>query len=385
MLARQKIKPFMCHKDVMVREAASGYFAKSFDRDPQLMPLVLESCGRYGEQENLVLLSHGSRFRQTESTLQVVLDRLSRTRNRNALVHYNEILAGADVHLLERMLPRIEETRNILLETSSAIDIRLRNAACDSETLLHELFAYSGETAHIGLGEFDFSYGIWIVDELARRDDFDENVLTWLDDEIYNAHDELYAIMLAGRVQIDGAVPVLIDHLRTAGEVHQDYAARSLVRIGTEEVITRLRGHYDEEDRYFRIYVAGIMGDIKLAASEEALLEVFPDEEDATVKTFVAQSLCDLVSERGFHLVCQLIDEEGDDRTAVDLRESLHAACTMCGGQLPEHLRPPRRRNRSPVPWARDHLQRTVGRKIGRNEPCPCGSGNKYKRCCGRP
>ncbi|MBW2430077.1 MAG: SEC-C domain-containing protein, partial [Deltaproteobacteria bacterium] len=20
--------------------------------------------------------------------------------------------------------------------------------------------------------------------------------------------------------------------------------------------------------------------------------------------------------------------------------------------------------------------------KIGRNEPCPCGSGKKYKRCC---
>jgi len=24
------------------------------------------------------------------------------------------------------------------------------------------------------------------------------------------------------------------------------------------------------------------------------------------------------------------------------------------------------------------------GRKIGRNEPCPCGSGKKYKKCCGR-
>ena len=22
--------------------------------------------------------------------------------------------------------------------------------------------------------------------------------------------------------------------------------------------------------------------------------------------------------------------------------------------------------------------------KVGRNEPCPCGSGNKYKKCCGR-
>jgi SWIM/SEC-C metal-binding protein len=23
-------------------------------------------------------------------------------------------------------------------------------------------------------------------------------------------------------------------------------------------------------------------------------------------------------------------------------------------------------------------------KKVGRNEPCPCGSGNKYKKCCGQ-
>jgi len=27
---------------------------------------------------------------------------------------------------------------------------------------------------------------------------------------------------------------------------------------------------------------------------------------------------------------------------------------------------------------------RREGKKVGRNEPCPCGSGKKYKRCCGR-
>ena len=32
----------------------------------------------------------------------------------------------------------------------------------------------------------------------------------------------------------------------------------------------------------------------------------------------------------------------------------------------------------SPQPYRRE------GRKIGRNEPCPCGSGKKYKHCCGR-
>jgi preprotein translocase subunit SecA len=24
------------------------------------------------------------------------------------------------------------------------------------------------------------------------------------------------------------------------------------------------------------------------------------------------------------------------------------------------------------------------GKKIGRNDPCPCGSGKKYKHCCGQ-
>ena len=24
-----------------------------------------------------------------------------------------------------------------------------------------------------------------------------------------------------------------------------------------------------------------------------------------------------------------------------------------------------------------------VEQKVGRNDPCPCGSGKKYKKCCG--
>jgi len=27
---------------------------------------------------------------------------------------------------------------------------------------------------------------------------------------------------------------------------------------------------------------------------------------------------------------------------------------------------------------------KTAEKKVGRNEPCPCGSGNKYKKCCGK-
>jgi hypothetical protein len=39
-----------------------------------------------------------------------------------------------------------------------------------------------------------------------------------------------------------------------------------------------------------------------------------------------------------------------------------------------------------PLPDNEETSQQAIvkGKKIGRNEPCPCGSGKKYKKCCGR-
>ncbi len=59
---------------------------------------------------------------------------------------------------------------------------------------------------------------------------------------------------------------------------------------------------------------------------------------------------------------------------------------------VPEESAPPQQQAASGQPGAavrraqpapRQPVTRQ-GRKIGRNEPCPCGSGKKYKQCCGR-
>ncbi|MBN3038608.1 MAG: preprotein translocase subunit SecA [Candidatus Omnitrophica bacterium] len=46
--------------------------------------------------------------------------------------------------------------------------------------------------------------------------------------------------------------------------------------------------------------------------------------------------------------------------------------------QKPAKTAPGPQEEKSPQTFKRE------GRKIGRNEPCPCGSGKKYKKCCGR-
>ena len=46
-------------------------------------------------------------------------------------------------------------------------------------------------------------------------------------------------------------------------------------------------------------------------------------------------------------------------------------------GQLPEGAQVPERENK-PETYRREQP------KVGRNDPCPCGSGKKYKNCCGK-
>jgi len=51
-----------------------------------------------------------------------------------------------------------------------------------------------------------------------------------------------------------------------------------------------------------------------------------------------------------------------------DLRKPKEQNLVFSGSDAPEKKKPVKRENK----------------KVGRNAPCPCGSGKKYKKCCGR-
>jgi len=48
------------------------------------------------------------------------------------------------------------------------------------------------------------------------------------------------------------------------------------------------------------------------------------------------------------------------------------------GGEMPEAQQIPERERKKPETYRREQP------KVGRNDPCPCGSGKKYKQCCGK-
>jgi preprotein translocase subunit SecA len=62
-------------------------------------------------------------------------------------------------------------------------------------------------------------------------------------------------------------------------------------------------------------------------------------------------------------------------------------ACPACfGAQVDEEyarLCATARKTRAHLEYGPGGGQRIVDVKVGRNDPCPCGSGRKHKKCCG--
>ncbi|MFJ8065005.1 SEC-C metal-binding domain-containing protein [Psychrobacillus sp. NPDC096426] len=53
-------------------------------------------------------------------------------------------------------------------------------------------------------------------------------------------------------------------------------------------------------------------------------------------------------------------------------------------GHTPDELFQMERHHLNPLPTAAVPFNVIDGGKVGRNDPCPCGSGKKYKKCCGK-
>ena len=59
-------------------------------------------------------------------------------------------------------------------------------------------------------------------------------------------------------------------------------------------------------------------------------------------------------------------------RTEEDTKreQKVKVTGTNAGGDATEKKRP---------------VRKSASQNVGPNDPCPCGSGNKYKKCCGDP
>ncbi|MDR2661387.1 MAG: DUF1186 domain-containing protein [Treponema sp.] len=142
-------------------------------------------------------------------------------------------------------------------------------------------------------------------------------------------------------------------------------------------------GHFSRKEMtdYFRYVIGGLKDDDTAGASalvsaiiDEHILELIPEVRflygQGLVETFINGPY------EGFlnHIFNYTYDRE--EKLHIDdiIGELEHWACYN-----PEPPPKPKPVNPPPAP---EVTAGTVKKKIGRNDPCPCGSGKKYKKCC---
>jgi uncharacterized protein YchJ len=138
-------------------------------------------------------------------------------------------------------------------------------------------------------------------------------------------------------------------------------------------------------------------------------LELLPGEKDADVRTNLALALLSNYALEGVEVVRQLVLARRYNPSLADVQADLVAASALMGVTFPEYdvwkrmaedrekqlerrmkelsawrEEPPR-----PAAERRDdffepklHPIEREQKKVGRNDPCPCGSGKKFKKCC---
>jgi hypothetical protein len=416
MIAPERLKAFLTAEDEFVRDAVARHFGQSYSRDPDLIGLVLDACERYGDEQNLGGLSHCNDFVVTESVFDRVLLHLSRATDKRAAGHLNYAILDAPVELISSRAESIRANPNFDLDLAVRLERRVDFAAWTSERLWQELQDHAKRAEkEWDRDGFDTAYSDDLVDALIGRDIPDTATICAMlrnrGRSEWNGWLEIWLVDLAGKRRLREAVPLIVDKLQVDSDFLLEAAQRALPRIGDPEAARLIRAAYPTAVDHFRIHAAHVLANIPYPDSEDALLALVEIERDRCLRTILCMALCELFSERGVPIVLREIDR-GYDRMTTRLEFDVLPVADVLAVTLPLDKRWRDQRDReekrvakriaemeewgkhqpavaTPVPAGVGYLppvQTPTVRadRVGRNDPCPCGSGKKYKKCCGR-
>ncbi|MFU1795268.1 SEC-C metal-binding domain-containing protein [Paenibacillus azoreducens] len=406
MLEPTQVKSFILHPDKLISNAAVEYFSEGCLYDQELMPLLIERMQNTKSLEQLHLF-YAEKFPQTNMTLEALFNFLE-----NSTLHINtkfqifKIISNSDLQLLEAFQHKLN-----LLPTGyqEQIEHRFQLSSMTTSTLWDQLRKLCLDATGKYVNEFNYGYGILIIQEMSKRSDLDPAEILSILNPANESYELEYGILLAGEKKLHEAIPALVNLLGHEGDLVTKNAVTALVRIGSSDVVSEIVCRFPKESWDFRLFASDVLSRLKQPESEKVILDLLPVEQDPTVATSLAYGLCTLLSVEGIPLVSHQIGQ-GYDRL-VDLEESLYVNCIMNNVHLPELERYKHKieqKEREQELLAREQENAKLGRKlqgvnptntnrfglpsnvpyvapekVGRNDPCPCGSGKKYKKCCG--
>jgi hypothetical protein len=410
-LAPERLKPFLAHDDPDVRTTVADYFSDYWSDDPAVLGGILDAYERYGTHEDLSSLATAWHLGMTAPLLGRVLDLLDRAPTGMAAETLSALVAQAPGPLLHECCDAVEAHPRILAKHLPRIRRRRELVAWPGERLWQELQDFARRSEHqMTVGAIDHDYADDLIEALARHVVPDTDTLVRLLGETQSGWLEPFVIDLAGARRVRGAVPVLAAKLHIDDDYVPVRAAAALGRIADPSVARLIRAEYPTAPFHYRLFACEALGFLKHPESEAAVLALLEQEDDPGARMWLCVALCDLFADRAVELavtevetsrslavfreLCAPVlvvskilgvpgprDAERWERESQRQRTAVHAAVAE-PATMPDAADPPP--TDGLVEAAVAEPARQTPRRVGRNDPCPCGSGKKYKKCCGQ-
>jgi len=412
LLASEQVKAFISHEDRFVRELAAEHFTNGRLADPEAPHLILAAAREHVDPHLLIDLK---KLPLDGAALAAVADRAAEGRKGeyrhlsdailwspiSSQITNRERIASAladDKELVEKVEARCGLAQRSPEELWRLLDLagRQPDEAPENEPCLVSFM----DRAHEHL-----------VDVLAPLDYPDEETVVRLlqDEGTLEFALNMDLITLAARRGYVRAIPPVLEQIPDDDWLNETVLDwYPLYR--SPEVMTTILENWDASGFFYRPTAAEVVGRMRLPESEEHLLRLLECEEDGDIREMILMELAALFSEAAIEPMIDEARHERSGMTVVWVPDILLPLADALGVELPPEAdewrrerdrREARRRwlatGGGPVPEdiARERAEaerhreiqeamRNRGPRIGRNQPCPCGSGKKYKRCCGR-
>jgi hypothetical protein len=278
-----------------------------------------------------------------------------------------------------------------------------------------------------------------LVDRLAQRPEADD----WAVRQLEHFYGEgwwmeifLFSLLAEGGRRPEQVLPRAIERFL---EVHWEEneslsgdTARAIGELAREQDLPALASLWERSNEDHRSQVAETVSHLRVPGADELLLRCGRETGDEDTRTFAAMGLCEMVTDdpEAVEFVRDLTEREAFAVDHCDLEELAIPLGIMLGKPFAEEARwrerldeQGNRMERRQRVWSEKYpdlvklgelieqraetqryeralrlenaqlraelgippgaaLPEVSSRKVGRNDPCPCGSGKKYKKCC---
>ncbi|MFD1780213.1 SEC-C metal-binding domain-containing protein [Fredinandcohnia salidurans] len=211
----------------------------------------------------------------------------------------------------------------------------------------------------------------------------EEDIDTVLADE---ANEEWFSengimnVYMAGLLKIEKYIPLFASFLTRDDDALLEEVNAALVHFDSDQVVKAVAPYVRKPESV--IYAASILGNIKTELALQELKKAYRETDELDVQEPIIEAL-------SFHFSKDALPEMNDhmeyeyDFSLVEIEHVAYSFYTILGEKHPDLLE-----------WKKSEMEKEGPaiqlapvineNKVGRNDPCPCGSGKKYKKCCGK-